>query len=184
MDILQVLVSVMAKNVLGTGLRTELNFGRLTMDFGRRRFIARNDFRNSTNAFDGVHSQLAKDKVWRVRVFLVEPVLRDDVQLDEQSARSVFWGTYVETNHVPWLRLNVYYFGLIDQRSAVVSMQRTFSTFGMRAYEKPQKGQIDYEIESVWQIGKRGKTDHFANFQHFDLGYSFDLPWSPRLLIY
>jgi hypothetical protein len=37
-----------------------------------------------------VHGQLAKDEVWRVRVFLVEPVLRDDVQLDEQSSRSVF----------------------------------------------------------------------------------------------
>jgi len=139
MDILQVLVSVRAKNVMGTGLRTDLHFGRLTLDFGRRRFIARNDFRNSTNAFDGVHGQLAKDEVWRVRVFLVEPVLRDDVQLDEQSARSVFWGTYVETNHVPWLRLNVYYFCLNDQRSAVASMQRTFSTFGMRAYENPKK---------------------------------------------
>ena len=110
MDILQLLVSVTAKNVMGTGLRTDLHFGRLTMDFGRRRFIARNDFCNSTNAFDGVHGQLAKDEVWRVRVFLVEPVLGDDVQLDEQSSRSVFWGTYVETNHVPWLRLNAYYF--------------------------------------------------------------------------
>jgi len=184
MDILQLLVSVTAKNVMGTGLRTDLHFGRLTLDFGRRRLIARNDFRNSTNAFDGVHGQLAKDKVWRVRVFLVEPVLRDDVQFDEQSSRSVFWGTYVETNHAPWLRLNAYYFGLNDQRNAVVSMQRTFSTFGMRVYEKPKKGQMDYEIESVWQTGKRGNTDHFAQFQHFDLGYSFDLPWSPRLLMY
>ncbi len=184
MDILQLLVSVTAKNVMGTGLRTDLHFGRLTLDFGSRRFIARNDFLNSTNAFDGVHGQLAKDEVWRVRVFLVEPVLRDDVQLDEQSSRSVFWGTYVETNHVPWLRLNAYYFGLNDQRSAVVSLQRTFSTFGLRVYEKPQKGQIDYEIESVWQTGKRGSTDHFAHFQYIDLGYTFDLLWMPRLLIH
>ena len=82
------------------------------------------------------------------------------------------------------LRLNAYYFGLNDQRSAVVSMQRTFSTFGMRVYEKPQKGQIDYEIESVWQTGKRGSTDHFAHFQYIDLGYTFDLLWMPRLLIH
>ena len=49
-------------------------------------------------------------------------------------------------------------------------MQRTFSTFGLRVYEIPQKGQIDYEIESVWQTGKRGNTDHFAHFQYIDLG--------------
>lgn len=184
MDILQLFISATAKNVLETGLRTDLHFGRLTMDFGRRRLIARNDFRNTTNAFDGVHWQLAKDKVWRIRAFLVEPVFRDDVQLDEQSEKSVFWGIYGETSQIPWLRLNTYYFGLNDQSNATVSSQRTFSTFGMRLYESPKKSRMDYEIESVWQTGKRGETDHFAHFQHIDLGYTFDLPWSPRFLIH
>ena len=183
-DILQLFASATAKNVFGTGLRTDLHFGRLTLDFGRRRLIARNDFRNTTNAFDGVHWQLARDKIWRIRVFLVEPVIRDQVQLDEQSKRFVFWGTYVETHHIPWLGLNAYYFGLNDQRFSTLNLQRTFSTFGLRLYENAQKGQIDYEIESVGQTGKLGNTDHFAHFQHINLGYSFDLPWSPRFLIY
>lgn len=184
MDILQLLVSATANNVLGTGLRTDIHVGRMTMDFGKRRLIARNDFRNSTNAFDGMHWQLAKEKDWRVRAFLVEPVLRDDVQLDEQSARMMFWGVYGESTHRPWLRLNTYYFGLNDQRSATVSSQRTFSTFGIRLYENPKKGQMDYEVESVWQTGKRGNTDHFAHFQHVNLGYTFNLPWSPHFIVY
>jgi len=183
-DILQLFVSVTAKNVLGTGLRTDLHIGRLTMDFGRRRLISRNDFRNTTNAFDGVHWQLARDKTWRIRAFLVEPVIRDQVKLDEQSKRFVFWGTYVEANQVPWLRLNAYYFGLNDQRFSTLGLQRTHSTFGVRLYENPKKSRMDYEIESVWQAGKLGNTDHFAHFQHVDLGYSFDLPWSPRFLIH
>ncbi len=183
-DILQVIVSATANNVLGTDLRTDLHVGRLTMDFGRRRLIARNDFLNTTNAFDGVHWQLAKDKVWRIRAFLVEPVIRDQVQLDEQSKRFVFWGVYSETNQVPWLRLNAYYFGLSDQRFSTLNLQRTFSTFGMRLYEIPTKGRLDYEIESVVQTGTLGNTDHFAHFQHIDFGYTFDLPWSPRLLIH
>jgi len=62
-DILQLFVSATAKNMFGAGLRTDLHIGRLTMDFGRRRLIARNDFRNTTNAFDGVHWQLARDKI-------------------------------------------------------------------------------------------------------------------------
>ncbi|MEC4675171.1 MAG: alginate export family protein [Nitrospirota bacterium] len=182
MDMLQLFVSATAKNIFGTGLRTDLHLGRLTMDFGRRRLIARNDFRNTTNAFDGLHAQLAKANVWRIRAFLVEPVLRDDARLDEQSERSVFWGVYGETNQVQWLCMNVYYFGLNDQRSAVVSMQRTFSTFGGRAYKKPVKGQVDYEVETVFQAGTRGMTDHFAHFQHIDLGYSFNLSGSPRVV--
>lgn len=179
-DIQQLFVSATARNLFGTGLRTDLHVGRLTMDFGRRRFIARNDFRNSTNAFDGVHWQLAREKAWRVRAFLVEPVLPDDVQLDEQSANSVFWGAYYENQQMPWLRLNAYYFGLNDQ---VAADPRTYSTFGVRLYENPNKGRLDYEVEGALQPGESGTKDHFAYFGHLDLGYSFDLPWSPRFLI-
>ena len=80
--------------------------------------------------------------------------------------------------------MNAYYFGLNDQRFSTLNLQRTFSTFGMRLYENPTKGRMDYEIESVGQTGKLGNTDHFAHFQHIDLGYTFDLPWSPRFLIH
>ena len=184
MDVLQLMASVTVKNVWGTGLRMDLHAGRLTMDFGRRRLIARNDFRNSTNAFDGVHWQLARDTRWRVRLFLVEPVLRDEVQPDEQSKRSVFWGGFIETDHVPRLRLNAYYFGLNDQRSPDADRHRTFSTFGTRLYDDPKQGSIDYEIESVWQTGKRGAINHFAHFQHIEIGYTLALPWSPRFLVH
>ncbi len=183
-DILQLLVSATATNVLGTGLRADLHVGRLTMDFGRRWLIARNGMRNTTNAFDGIHAQVAHAHDWRVRAFLVEPVIRDDVQLDEQSARNVFWGIYWESNQVPWLRTNLYYFGLNDQRTSIVSRQRTFSTFGLRLYEPPKKSWLDYSLENIWQIGKRGNVDHFAHFQHIHIGYTFNLPWSPRFLIH
>ena len=183
-DVLQLMASVTVNNVLGTGLRTDLHVGRLTMDFGRGRLVIRNDYRNTSNAFDGVHWQLGRDKRWRVRLFLVEPVLRDEVQPDEQSKRSVFWGSFIEIEQSPWLRLNAYYFGLNDQRSVTVGRQRTFSTFGTRLYDEPKPGRIDYELESVVQTGKKGNVNHFAHFQHIDIGYTLDLPWSPRLLIH
>ena len=75
-DILQFLGSVTINNVGGSGLRTDLHFGRMTMDFGMRRYVARNDFRNTTNAFDGVHWQIGEGQTWRFRAFFVEPVNR------------------------------------------------------------------------------------------------------------
>ncbi len=183
-DILQLMISATAPNLFGTGLRTDLHLGRMTMDIGGRRLITRNAFRNTTNAFDGIHWQLAQSETWRIRAFLVEPVLRDERGLDEQSRRSVFWGTYIESSPLAWLSLNAYYFGLNDQRSSSISAQRTFSTLGIRLYKNSEIRQFDYEIETVWQTGKRGNIDHFAHFQHINLGYTFDFPWSPRLLIH
>ena len=183
-DILQAFASLTANDFLGTGLRTDLHVGRFTMDMGSRRLIARNAFRNTTNAFDGFHWQLADKDDWRFRAFLVEPVIINPTQLDEQSARNVFWGTFFESQQVPWLRLNLYYFGLNDQRGSIVSFQRTSSTFGLRLYEPPRRGWLDYELENVLQTGHSGNTNRLAHFHHVDVGYTFDLPWAPRFLMF
>jgi hypothetical protein len=183
-DILQLLGSLTLNNVGGSGLRTDFHFGRMTMDFGRRRLIARNDFRNTSNAFDGVHWQLGQGNTWRVRAFFVEPVIRDEVRLDEQNNKSLFWGTYIESRHILWLQVDAYYLGLNDRSVADVASHRTYSTFGGRLFKEPKQGEMDYEIESAWQTGTRGVTNHFAHFQHLDVGYTFDVPWSPRILVH
>ena len=183
-DILQLLGSLTLENVGGSGLRTDLHFGRMTMDMGRRRLIARNEMRNTVNAFDGVHWQIAQDKTWRVRAFFVEPVIRDEVRLDEQNSKSLFWGTYFEGKHFPWFQLDAYYLGLNDRRVANVANHRTYSTMGLRLSKDPKQKEMDYELESTWQTGTHGVTDHFAHFQHLDVGYMFDAPWSPRFLVH
>jgi len=183
-DILQLLGSVTLNDVWGTGIRTDVHFGRMTMDFGRRRLIARNDFRNTTNSFDGFHWQMSQKQAWRIRAFVVEPVIRDDVKLDTQYATSLLWGSSLESRHVPWLQIDLYYFGLNDQRLANGAMHRTYSTVGGRLSKDPEPGAIDYEVESAWQTGTRGGTDHFAHFQHIDIGYTFMLPWTPRLIFH
>ena len=183
-DILQLLGALTLNNVLGTGLRTDVHFGRMTMDLGRRRLIARNDFRNTTNAFDGFHWQLSQGNTWRIRAFATQPVVRDEVRLDQQYHNLLFWGTYLESRHVPWFQVDAYYFGLNDQRVPNGTTHRTYSTAGGRLYKDPKPGEPDYEIETSWQTGHRGNTDHFAHFQHLDLGYTFNLPWTPRLVFH
>ena len=91
-DILQVFGALTVKDVLRTGLRTDVHFGRLTLNFGNRRYLARNQFRNTTNAFDGLHWQIAQENLWRFRAFLVEPVIRNDVKLDEQNNKAPLLG--------------------------------------------------------------------------------------------
>ena len=182
-DILQLFGSLTLDNVGGSGLRTDLHFGRMTLDFGRRRYIARNDFRNTTNAFDGVHWQIGQGKTWRFRAFLVEPVIRDMVQLDEQTAKSVFWGTYVESEHFPWFNVNAFYFGLNDQQLQNKNLHRTYSTFGLRLFKSPVINEFDYEFEGAIQTGHLGNVDHFAYNPNAEVGYTVNLPWTPRFLV-
>ena len=182
-DIVQLLGSWTVDNVGGSGLRTDVHFGRMTLDFGKRRYVARNDFRNTTNSFDGVHWQIGQGNTWRFRAFLVEPVIRDQVKLDEQSAHSVFWGTYVESQHLPWFSVNVFYFGLNDQSLQNNSLHRTFSTFGLRLFKSPAINEIDYEFEGAIQVGRLGNVDHFAYNPNAEAGYAFNLPWTPRFLV-
>ena len=183
-DLQQVLVSATLHNVLGTGLRTDLHLGKLTLDFGRRRLIARNRFRNTSNAFTGMHWNLARENLWRVRAFFVTPVISEfkaSSLFDVQD--TLFWGLYYETNQVPWVRTNLYYFGLDDVSDDVPSdKRRQFSTFGLRLYKMPRLREFDYEVETVWQVGEKGAQDHFAHFQHVGVGYSFRAPWRPRLI--
>ena len=183
-DVTQLFGAVKLDNVLGTGLRSDFLFGRFTLDVGNRRLIARNDFRNTTNAFDGFYWQISQDKTWKLRAFVTETVQRDDTSLDTQNNKSLFWGTYFESQHVRWLNLDAYYMGLNDRRVATVTSHRTYNTFGGRLYKDPKPGEFDYEIETTWQIGHKGVTKHFAHFEHLDIGYMFNLPWTPIMLFH
>ena len=182
-EIQQLFVSATFQNTFGPGLRTDVHFGRLNLDFGRRRLIARNRFRNTTNAFDGGHLNIGREALWRVRVFLVRPTTQAFGVIDElfTESNTLFWGLHYETKQQPWLMTNLYYFGLNDVDPGV-SNQRQYSTLGGRFYRPWAEGKIDYEIETVWQVGKRVGKDHFAHFQHVELGYTFSVPWSLRIV--
>jgi Alginate export len=182
-DILQVFGSLTVDNVLGSGLRTDVHFGRLTLDFGNRRYIARNDFRNTTNAFDGLHWQIEKEKIWRFRTFLVEPVIRNEVELDKQNKKFLFWGAYVENIQIPWMNVNAFYYGLNDQRQQNTNLHRTYGTYGFRLFKNPAIGEFDYEFEGAIQVGRLGQVDHFAYNPNAEVGYTFHLPWTPRFLM-
>lgn len=187
-DILQLFGAMTLRNVMGTDLRTDLHFGRLTMDLGRRRLIARNRFRNTANAFDGVHWNLSRGKDWNLRAFFVRPVARRLVGVSTLFGAddTLFWGVHYENEQNRWLRMNLYYFGLNDRPSNPTSL-RQYSTFGLRISKPPRRDEFDYDGESSWQVGTAGTTmgqkDHFAHYQHVEAGYTFDVKFLPRVVI-
>jgi hypothetical protein len=144
---------------------------------GSRRLVARNRFRNTTNSFDGVHLQIGDGELWRVRAFLTQPVARDPHYFDDDSSsKQHFWGVAYEDERNPSLCLDAYYFGLRGR-----DLELEFHTLGLRGWRPPGTGRIDYELELMGQFGDQGDRDHTAFAGHAELGYTLDLPWSPRL---
>lgn len=177
--------------------------GRMTMDVGSRRLIARNRFRNTINNFTGVDVQLEGPDLPTVRGFVVLPVERlpteparverNAVVFDRESFGVILSGLFVST---PTLGLGLQaeaYAIQLTEHDAVdrPTRNRRLVTPGFRLHREPAAGELDVEVEATVQIGQSRATSrdddvtdlrHFAAFQHAQVGYTIDTVLSPRLI--
>jgi hypothetical protein len=189
-DILQLYGGLGTHNFLGSGLHAEATFGRQTLDIGSRRLIGRNQFRNTVNAFDGLHMSLGDDERWQVRAFTLAPVQRITDKPDAE-ARTLLWGVFLGQRGIKWAHTDLYTFFLEDEikPGAVPGLKRSLIMPGFRLFKDPARGEVDYEAETIWQMGRAAlsqggpQLEKFAYFQHIQIGYTFDHPWRPQLLI-
>ena len=189
-------------DLLGLPGASAMTVGRFTMDVGSRRFVARNRFRNTINGFTGIDWQWQGASGRQFRAFFTLPVdrkpnaaaaLRDNtVEFDDEGSDVKFWGLFY-TETTSWGdQGELFYFGLDEEDSnSRRTSNRELSTVGFRLFRQPQQSLFDYQIESAVQFGdSRSSTlpvnvtdlDHFAHFQHAELGYSFAHPWGARLI--
>jgi len=177
-DLLQLSVSATSHDLFGSDLRGDVHFGRLTLDVGSRRLVARNRFRNTTNAFDGVHLQIAgSGELWRLRGFYTRPVQREDGAFDDAAwSGARFWGLAYEDLRTDWMRIDMAYFDLDSEGTAT-----RLHTVDLRVHRPSASGELDYELELIGQFGDVGALDQSAFATHAELGYTFDLPWSPQV---
>ncbi|MGP0630802.1 alginate export family protein [Nitrospina sp. 32_T5] len=191
------------EDLFQNGSRLLVRAGRMTMDFGKRRLVARNRYRNTKNAFTGIDAIWQSKDGEQVRAMVTMPVNRlpsnagrlldNEVEFDEESPDTIFWGLFLSTRNAPWGdRAEVYLFGLHEDDGDFATRNRQLYTPGFRLFRPAKGGHFDYEWESVVQFGESrsstapGNTadlDHFAYFLHGEVGYSFETAWSPRLVL-
>ena len=202
LDLLQAYVDLSASDLFAKGSKSVLRGGRMTLDLGSRRLVARNSFRNTINAFTGIDWQWTGPAQNRFRAFYTLPVQRlvdgnpldNEPEFDRQDADVRLWGLYYAPARLPWGdQGEIYLLGLHeDDRSDLQTSNRELETAGIRLYRQPAAGRFDYQFESIYQFGESRATaatsdvtvlDHFAHFQHAEIGYTFESPWSPQLLL-
>lgn len=166
--------------------------GRITMDVGSRRFVARNRYRNTINGFTGLdfdwHEGEGGDAL-NVRAFFTLPVerapnptvranrsrrLREDrIVMDEESFDVLFWGLFVarDLGALPLgidLRGEAYLFGLHESDAPDrPTRNRQLFTPGFRLFSKPAKGELDVTLEAALQVGQsRASTTSTRELDH------------------
>lgn len=203
-DFIQGYLAYADQNINYSGIGGDVIVGRQTMNFGSRRLVARNVFRNTINSFTGARVHLTDYNKWQLNVFAAMPVLRyptDTDQLlnnrqqwDKEDQRTWFNGAFFEAFDIAWnINAELYLFHLDEGDSPNnQTRNRRYFTPGIRFYIKPTAGEVDFQTETIGQFGTvrtstdntDGKNlDHAAWMQHVDAGYTFDVPWTPRLAL-
>lgn len=201
-DFIQGYLAYADQNINYSGLDGEVIVGRQTLNFGSRRLVARNAFRNTINSFTGARVHFTNYNNWQLNIFTAVPVLRfptDTGQLldnrqhwDKEDTHTWFSGAFFEAFDIAWnINAELYLYHLDEGDSPNnQTRNRRYFTPGFRFYIKPVAGEVDFQTETIGQFGTvRGSTDktdgknlsHAAWMQHVDVGYTFDVPWTPRL---
>lgn len=163
-----------------------LRVGRQELLYGSQRLISTLDWANTRRTFQGVKT-FWQTPAFNLDAFWVRPMVTEPNQFDNWDKDRNFvglWGTY---KAIPGQVLDLYYLSLIDNRNVspanitqgnVLQGDSVLHTIGARwvgDYER-----ILYELEGMYQFGKRSHLDISAFSIASGVGYQLPLPMNPQ----
>lgn len=181
----------------------DIQAGRITMDVGSRRLVARNRTRNTINGFSGMRIRWSPPGGVGLQAFVTMPVarlpdnlerdrMRDNAfELDQEHGERLFWGVHAsDSRRGNRFETEWYLYGIHEEdRPSLPTRDRDILTAGLRAQHAGDAW--GYEIESAIQHGKsRASTqptdttdlDHRAWFVHAEASRKLRGGWKPRLV--
>jgi hypothetical protein len=189
---LQARVDWRGGDVWRPGDTLQLTAGRLTLDLGGRRLVARNQFRNTSNSFSGLLARWQGADVG-LEAFALRPLTRlpsagaalaqDEARLDRVSADARLAGLQLTRRRLIGRADGEVYVLALDEHDTLPARQ--FVTAGVRTLVRPAPGAWDHELEAAWQTGTLQtagqRLDQGAGLLHLTVGRSFAVPLAPRL---
>jgi hypothetical protein len=122
-----------------------------------------------------------------------DAVLDNDQELDRGTRDSSLAGFFYEFAPLPGShRIEAYALDYELDPASDPALAADHWSIGARAYRAPRPGEWNYEVEAVLQRGDAGgvvagvaRNDlaHRGEFLHAEIGYAFDRPWSPNLML-
>ena len=162
--------------------------GRMAYETLDRRFIARNEWRNTTNAFQGFRLNLGQEvNDWEVDMWGMQPVKRLQTRFDEANDHLWFFGAIGHWRK--WsdiITLQPYYMGQKQTAdpngfTATNRLDREIHMPSLRGYGKIGNTGIDFDVNFSYQFGTNGTQQHAAYGYTAEIGKTFKHAWKPRL---
>ncbi len=185
------------KNLFGYDRPLHVRVGRQAIEFLDRRLIGLNEWRNTTNTFQGVRTTIGQEKNnWYLELLAFQPLVRYLEKLDQPQSKQWFYGAILsiqQWSHIATIQ--PYYLGLQQDRQRptahapeLISRQyQNIHTAGIRAYAVIGKTGFDYDVSYTNQFGIDQLADNGtirnqnAFYTTAELGYTFKHSWKPRL---
>ncbi len=179
----------------------QVRVGRQTVNLEARRLVARS-ISIEPHSFTGVAFDLDRANGDQFKAFYYAPVLRfpnnradiidNKIEWNEESKGARFSGLFATLpNLLPSLRSELYVFHLKEQDDGAEQYaDLDLTTFGARIQKPAATGQLDFEVQTAWQLGESRVSsnpidnrdlDHRAAFYHLDIGYTFNTVLRPRV---
>ncbi len=164
--------------------------GRMAYEATDRRFIARNEWRNTTNTFEGFRLNLGKEaNDWELDLFGMQPVRRLQTKFDEANDHLWFFGAIGTLRR--WsdiATLQAYYMGQKQTAdpngfTATNRLDRQIHMPGFRIYGKAAH-YFDFDVSYNHQLGFSGTNRVDAHGYTIELGKTFDHAWKPRVNLF
>ena len=195
----------LGKDDLGNDRPISVKAGRMAFEQLDRRLIARNEWRNSTNTFQGVRANIGQQKNdWSLELLALKPVQRFTTELDEVDHSQDFYGVIGDWRRwSEYVTISPYYLALKQDGGKVkfdangkaalanTKIDREIHTAGVRAYGVVGKSGWDYDVNYAKQWGEQERRanngnfiadlDHDAYAYNLEAGYTFNHAWKPRL---
>jgi len=171
-------------SALGRNRPLAVRVGRFAFEALDRRLISRNEWRNTTNTFQGVRAILGRRQdAWSAEVIAVQPLERRLTSLDRAEPGTWFSGAIGAwrgwSRHVT---LEPFYLRLDETRDAAPG--RRVHTVGVRAYGPAGTRGLDYDVSVHVQRGRDGRAAHRAWAGTSELGATLAHRWTPRLALF
>ncbi|WP_411728117.1 alginate export family protein [Methyloglobulus sp.] len=200
-ELIQGYAELYFKNLLGHNRPLSVRAGRQHLELLDRRLIGNNQFRNTTNNFEGFRVRFGKKQNdWDLDTFAFQPIERLKYEFDRADEDTWIYGGVLSLKQwSDYVTIQPYFIGRKqngDPANPVAANRKPDLDIyapGLRVYGLFGDSGLDFDADINKQFGRSGslssnkKQDlrqHDALAYSLELGYTFDHDWKPRASLY